>query len=382
MLRVMDLFAGVGAFDSALDRLGVEYELVDAVEVDKYAMSAFNAIHGTNFECQDITKWDKDVGHIDIMWQSSPCTDVSFAGKQAGADKESGTRSSLVWEVIRIVEKVRPAILFWENVKGVTSKKHKHILDEYIADLDKLGYNSYTKALNSADFLIPQRRERNYVVSIRKDIDTGYEFPKGRPSIKKLKDMLEENPDERYYLPDEKVASLKVSFSDPDQYINKHRRQLIKVGDLDIKGQDNIKRVYSAEGISPTLTTMTGGNRQPKILDDTYKNRAIRVYDKASPTLRAGSARFKVLEPPFRVRRLTPRETYRLQGFLDSEFDKASKVVSASQLYKEAGNSCTVSVLAALISQLGICKKWNDMSLEEKIKVSEGTCKKGELQLK
>ena len=208
-IRVLDFFAGTGCFDCALDRLGIDYELVDAVEIDKYAMQSFNAVHGTNFECQDICEWNKDVGEIDIMWQSSPCQSLSMAGKGHGADKGSGTRSALVWEVIRIAKKVQPKIIIWENVKGLVSKKHKHNHTEYMDELGKLGYNSYWKVLNTKDFLIPQNRERCFTVSIRQDIDNGnFEFPEPTLLVKRLKDVLESKVDEKYYISSKQLAGM------------------------------------------------------------------------------------------------------------------------------------------------------------------------------
>lgn len=116
MVRVLELFAGIGACSKALERLGIEHKIVDAVEIDKYAIKSFNAIHGTNFEVQDITKWDKDI-EVDLIMHGSPCQDFSLAGKQAGGDKGSGTRSSLMYETIRIVKKLKPKYVIWENVK-------------------------------------------------------------------------------------------------------------------------------------------------------------------------------------------------------------------------------------------------------------------------
>ena len=112
------------------------------VEIDKYAVASFNAMHGTNFEPQDITKWDKDI-QADLIMHGSPCQDFSLAGKQAGGDEGSGTRSSLMYETIRIVEKLKPKYVIWENVKNVISKKHKHNFDNYIKKMDELGYRSY-----------------------------------------------------------------------------------------------------------------------------------------------------------------------------------------------------------------------------------------------
>lgn len=118
MIRVLELFAGIGACSKALERLGIEHEIVDAVEIDKYAIKSFNAVHGTNFEPQDITKWDKDI-ECDLIMHGSPCQDFSVAGRGAGGDRGSGTRSSLMYETLRIVEKLKPKYVIWENVRNL-----------------------------------------------------------------------------------------------------------------------------------------------------------------------------------------------------------------------------------------------------------------------
>lgn len=124
MLRVIELFGGIGAFSSALDRLKKDYEIVDSAAVQSY-----NAIHNTNFPPQDITKWNKNPQNIDIIMSGSPCQSVSVIGKNKGADKGSGTRSSLLWENIRIAKSIRPKVLIWENVKGILTKRHKKNYD-------------------------------------------------------------------------------------------------------------------------------------------------------------------------------------------------------------------------------------------------------------
>ena len=122
MIKVLELFAGIGACSKALERLGIEHEIVDAVEIDKYAIKSFNAVHGTNFEPQDITKWDKDI-EVDFIIHGSPCQDFSVAGLGKGGDKGSGTRSSLMYETLRIVEKLKPKYVIWENVKNLLSRQ-------------------------------------------------------------------------------------------------------------------------------------------------------------------------------------------------------------------------------------------------------------------
>ena len=126
MLKILELFGGIGACSKALERIGIDYEIADYVEIDKYAVKSFNAIHNTNFEPQDITKWDKDI-EVDLIMHGSPCQDFSLAGLQAGGDEGSGTRSSLMYETLRIVEKLKPKYVIWENVKNMISKKQSKI---------------------------------------------------------------------------------------------------------------------------------------------------------------------------------------------------------------------------------------------------------------
>lgn len=213
MLRVLELFAGIGACSKALERLGIEHEIVDAVEIDKYAIKSFNAIHGTNFEPQDITKWDKDIA-CDLIMHGSPCQDFSVAGKGAGGDKDSGTRSSLMYETLRIVEKLKPKYVIWENVKNLLSKKHRHNFDAYLQAMSDLGYASSYQVLNAKDYGVPQNRERVFTVSIKeegKPESMAFQFPEPIPLEKKLKDVLESDVDEKYYLSDEQVASFMAS---------------------------------------------------------------------------------------------------------------------------------------------------------------------------
>lgn len=208
MLKVLELFAGIGACSKALERLGIEHEIVDAVEIDKYAIKSFNAIHGTNFEPQDITKWDKDID-VDFIIHGSPCQDFSVAGLGKGGDKGSGTRSSLMYETLRIVEKLKPKYVIWENVKNLLSKKHRHNFDAYLEAMEGLGYVNYYQVLNAKDYGVPQNRERVFTISILGGGE--FTFPPKQELTVKLKDILEDEVDEKYYLSDEQVASFKAS---------------------------------------------------------------------------------------------------------------------------------------------------------------------------
>ena len=199
MLKVLELFGGIGACSKALEKLNIDYEIVDYVEIDKHAVASFNAIHNTNFEPQDVCNWDKDI-EVDLIMHGSPCQDFSLAGKQAGGDKDSGTRSSLMYETIRIVNKLKPKYVIWENVKNLLSKKHKHNFDAYIEEMSGGGYTSYYQVLNAKNYGIPQNRERVFTVSIRNDIKKDFKFPPEQELKLKLKDLLEDNVDEKYYL--------------------------------------------------------------------------------------------------------------------------------------------------------------------------------------
>lgn len=203
-LKLLELFGGIGACSKALERLGIDYEIADYVEIDKYAVKSYNAIHNTNFEPQDITTWDKDI-EVDLIMHGSPCQDFSLAGKQAGGDEGSGTRSSLMYETIRIVDKLKPKYVIWENVKNVISKKHIHNFNNYINKMNELGYTSYYQVLNSKDYGIPQNRERVFTISIRNDLNQSFIFPEKQELKLKLKDMLEDNVDEKYYLSEQAI---------------------------------------------------------------------------------------------------------------------------------------------------------------------------------
>lgn len=309
-MRILELFAGIGACSKALKRIGIDVEIVDAVEIDKYAIKSFNAIHGTNFEVQDIKEWDKDLRDIDLITHGSPCQDFSVAGKQAGGDLGSGTRSSLMYETIRIVGKVRPKYVLWENVKNILSKKHKHNFDSYIDTMNVLGYNSYYKVLDAKDYGVPQHRERVYTVSIRKDIDTGFVFPEPMKLKLRLKDILEDEVDEKYYLSDkminffykneqiqkEKGNGFRFGVSDgnvvaksvttragsrmDDNFIKITDAEVSRIGGIfdTEKSKHQAGSVYDKEGLCPTLDAMQGGWRQPSIM---IKNATKKGYDEA-----------------------------------------------------------------------------------------------------
>ena len=479
MLKVLELFAGIGACSKALTNLGIEHEIIDAVEIDKYAIKSFNAVHGTNFGAQDITTWDKDI-ECDLIMHGSPCQDFSVAGKQAGGDEGSGTRSSLLYETLRIVEKTRPDIVIWENVKNLLSKRHKHNWQAYADRMSELGYDSCARVLNAKDYGIPQNRERVFTVSIKRGskIVSGFTFPEPSPLEKRLKDVLESEVDEKYYLTDEQVAGFKASTErakakgngfkfepiererervmhsvttragqrQTDNFIKEPSAEprvieakttqpqsaLVQPVDRDYKKHGGERKTHvelKKDGVSHALrtngetlvalpdaygrgvaiSTMQGGKRKPKILEAKttrggditstirasihkqgsrnllenikngrgYEGVAIRTankkgYDMANDgdgidlgypqsTTRRGRVGHGVAKTiptgdsqgtldGFRIRKLTPRECWRLMGFDDADFDKAQAAgISNTQLYKQAGNSIVVNVLEEIM---------------------------------
>lgn len=259
--RVIEFFGGIGACTQALKRLGIDFEVVDYVEVDKYPVASYNAMNDTNFEPQDICQWDKDVTDIDLIMHGSPCQDFSIAGHGKGGDEGSGTRSSLMYETLRIVEKIKPRIVIWENVKGLLSPKHRHNYDAYLQRMSDMGYTNHYQVMNAKHYGIPQNRERIFTVSLL-DGSADFKFPEKQELKTRLKDILENAVEERFYLTDEQVDKFKAR---PAAVVDSEGNIEV-VGRLDIKGNDMIRRVYGVSGISPTLGTCGGENQQPKIM--------------------------------------------------------------------------------------------------------------------
>lgn len=213
-LRVIELFAGIGAQAAALDRIGADWESVGIVEIDPYCVTAYNAIHGTNYTPQDITKIES-LPACDMLTYSFPCTDISTAGKQRGLAKGSGTHSSLLYEVERLIEDYErrallPKYLVMENVKNLVGKKFRADFENWVEYLNDKGYRTYWKVLNAADYGVPQHRERVIAISILCNNGGGqelYEFPDPIPLKKCLKDVLEDEVDEKYYIKDAALVS-------------------------------------------------------------------------------------------------------------------------------------------------------------------------------
>ena len=211
MLKVRTLFSGIGAPESALKKLGVDFEIVDFCEIDKYAVKSYCAIHGVDESKNlgDISKvWGRDLPYADLLVWGFPCQDISVAGKQRGI-QEGETRSGLYYEGFRILKETRPKYSIIENVKNLVRKSFRADFDSMLDDIEGIGYNNYWKVLNAKNYGIPQNRERVFIVSIRKDVDTGgFGFPEGFDNGLRLKDFLEDEVDEKFYISQEKTEKL------------------------------------------------------------------------------------------------------------------------------------------------------------------------------
>ena len=197
MLKVFELFAGIGANTKALKNLGVEHELVGYSEFDKYASKSFASIHGVSEELNygDVTKINTDtMPDFDLLTYGFPCQDISVAGKQAGLEGE--TRSSLYKEAFRIIKAKKPKYAIMENVKNLVGKKFRDKFNEMLLELEEMGYANYWKVLNAKDYGVPQNRERVFVISILGEHEP-FVFPEGFDNGIRLKDILEEEVDEK-----------------------------------------------------------------------------------------------------------------------------------------------------------------------------------------
>lgn len=263
-IKVLELFGGIGAIRKAFERQNIPHKVVDYVEVDKYAVASYNAMFNEHFEPQNICEWDKDI-EVDFIMHGSPCQDFSVAGNNQGGNEGSGTRSSLMWETIRIVKKLKPKYVLWENVRNVISKRHKHNFDKYIDTLNELGYKSYYQVLNAKDYGVPQNRERVFTLSIRNDVDGVFLFPQKEELKIKLKDMLEDDVDEKYFLSNEIIDKLTflttktgtASLSGNTFVIKNNTKKgylLAKDGDGVYTEPSTTKRGMVQEGIIQTIT--------------------------------------------------------------------------------------------------------------------------------
>lgn len=439
-IRLIELFGGIGSQSKALEvleeqgKLPMGFEHYRLVEFDKFPVASYNAIHGTNFEPTDITKIHaSDLGIVErdkydyLCTYSFPCQDLSLSGKGRGMKKGSGTRSGLLWEVERLLDECGtelPHILMMENVPNVVGLKNIEDFKSWVRFLESKGYQCYYQILNAKDYGIPQNRQRCFMISILNSPSGEqyyYEFPKPIPLKLKLKDLIDNQVDEKYYLNKKMIDSISLndkselnqiknkavketiencdlesledtSFIDGfnrtvrkddcagtiDTGINFRNKQFLLIknankkgyleayeGDgVDISSRMESHRGTVQKGIAQTIKTAIEvgvvvkngpkciGGYGKKYNDDYQYAMQHRIYDDkiATSVTTAFNPYYKT---GLTIRKLTPKEAWRLMGWSnDKDFKKAAAVNSNTQLYKQAGNSIVVNVLVAIFSQL------------------------------
>jgi len=420
VLKVFEMFAGYGGASFALKREGIEHEIVGYSEIDKFAIQCYEQNHkGKNFgDCTKINP--NELPDFDLLTGGFPCQSFSAAGKGLG---EQDTRGTLFHEIIRIAEVKKPKYILLENVKGLTFKPHKATFEKILSELDRIGYNVIWKVLNSKEYGIPQNRERVWFVCFRKDIKNNFEFPQKEELKIFLKDILEDEVDEKYFLSEKQTKRLvEKSRSFNERFCKKEFSPTLCSRDykdpkiIQVNNPKHSKdRIYSEDGISPTINTMNGGNLQPFILrgrpkmpyEKGKRELEYKEYNKICPTISQNCAsgdqknivvepfivasrgrnpnnpseRIKGglteqrIEPKFdgttntitsvqkdnwvyfekQLRKLTPEECFRLMGFLNDEINLNG--LSNTQKYKLAGNGWEINIVGKLLNNL-MESKW------------------------
>lgn len=288
MLKIIELFAGIGSQTQALKNIGIEHDVVAISDNDKYADKSYRVLHNPNVEnLGDIRKIEQ-LPKADLWTYSFPCQDISVAGLQKGFDKGSSTRSGLLWEVERLLLIAKqtdtlPKYLLLENVKNLIGSKNKDNYEKWLSFLSQLGYTTYTKVLNAKNFGVPQNRERVFGVSIFGKHEP-FVFPENQELKIRLKDILETNVDEKYYLKTSTIISiLNTTFNQRKGLLHGdndicatlcardyHEPKLIAIGKLEggvwNKRYNQIRQVFDPNGISPTIMAGGGGGTETKII--------------------------------------------------------------------------------------------------------------------
>ncbi|EME3183143.1 DNA cytosine methyltransferase [Enterococcus faecalis] len=395
-MKFLDLFAGIGGFRLGMESAG--HECIGFCEIDKFARTSYKAIHDATGEVEmhDITtisdEFIRGIGSVDVICGGFPCQAFSIAGKRKGFED---TRGTLFFEIARFASILRPRYLFLENVKGLLNHEGGATFETILRALDELGYDVEWQVLNSKDY-VPQNRERVFIIGHLRGERTRKVFPlekkngttaknniKPINNSKKTRELLNFDSTNRFY----DVNGISPCLNTMQG--GDREPKIAVVGNVNPSGSGMNGQVYSSNGLAPTLTTNKGEGAKiaiPVLTPDRVEKRqngrrfkddgeemftltaqdkhevAIiqksRGYNdggiyKVAPTVTSNSwHENNFLKDSIRIRKLTPRECWRLQGFPDWAFDKAKEVNSDSQLYKQAGNSVTVPVIADIASRL------------------------------
>ena len=375
-MKFLDLFAGIGGFRLGMESAG--HECIGFCEIDKFARESYKAIHNTKgeIELHDITAVSDEsirgIGRVDIICGGFPCQAFSIAGNRRGFED---TRGTLFFEIARFASILRPKYLFLENVKGLLNHDKGDTFEVILSTLDELGYDVEWQVLNSKNFGVPQNRERVFIIGHLRRGSGRKVFPLSgdgaaiaceQPKINKVGNIRKKGKSQSGDV-------VSVDSLAPTLCSTTTQKDPLKIAipvltpDRSEKRQNG--RRFKTDG--EPMFTLTAQDRHGILVKEATskgyaeaevgvsvnlshpnsKTRRGRVGKQIANTLLTGESQ-GVVEPNFRIRKLTPRECWRLQGFPDWAFDKAQEVNSNSQLYKQAGNSVTVNVIAAIAKEL------------------------------
>lgn len=311
MIKILELFGGVGAPRKALINLGVDHKAIDYVEIDEKAVRAYNALYENKHRPQSVVGYNL---RPDILVHGSPCQDFSRAGKRLGGNDEDKTRSSLMWETLKIIENLgawKPKFVVWENVKGVLDKDMIHSFNKYLREMNRLGYTNSFEVLNAMDFGIPQKRERVFTISILGSESFDFSKLEKKP-MAHIQNFLESVQDERYIINIPSMLNKIKEFNNTSVNSNYNRF-------LDVI-EDHCWTISTRQDRCPNAGIIRNNNGQ--------------------------------------YRYLTERECWRLMGFTDEDFEEVLKEYPTKErfknatLYRLAGNSIVVNVLEAIFKVL------------------------------
>lgn len=294
VIQILELFGGIGSPRIALRNLGIPTKAIDYVEIDQKAVDSYNAMFADElkYKTQSVVNYNLKP---DILIHGSPCQDISIAGVKKGADKGSGTRSSLMWETINIIKQMgewKPKFVIWENVKGVLQKQMKDNFDQYLNEMEKLGYTNSFEILNAMDFGLPQQRERVFTISTLNNEPFDFSLL-NRRKASHISNYLQEDFEE--------------------EYIINQPSMLKKIND------DN---------------SSFGGRLKP-IKDYCWTITTKQLRCPNSGIVPIGNGKYRLL---------TPKECWLLQGYSEQDYERASEVNGKTNLYKQAGNSIPVPI--------------------------------------
>lgn len=333
-IKVLEAFAGIGAQRKALTNVGLDYESVGIIEIDKPAENSYNLLHGQTKNFGDITKVDeKELPDFDLFTYSFPCTQISNVGSRTGLAKGSNTSSSLLWECERIIREKKPKYLLMENVPALLNKKFKPYWLEWVSILDSLGYKTFYDVLDARDFNIPQARKRVFGVSILGD--ENFTFPTGEKLTTFFDSFLDDRDDYKY------IDTLRWG-----NELAKQKNQIT----------ENLKRAYHSKELVE-LGNYRGYKEKGSSFRSTVYSQFFSQYGVTRTLTTKGDICF--LTDDNRVREITPRECVRLMGFTDQDYLKMSavdsfgkRIVSDRQIRIQCGNSIVVQVLEAIFKEM------------------------------